>query len=184
MSRVMCHVSCVMCHVSCVMCHVSRVTCHMSHVTRHVSQIKFFFFFGQSVEAQRGRVCYQRGLPRLVLLLGYIYIRNFTWFLQKNGICYTFDLFAGSYTILLQCFAFYVLVIVFLFVCFSTLHLAIYGFWLGNSYFGTNLGIVRTLCFSMSGFTNAVDYDNKTKIDGQLEFAFKRDLSVVNLEKV
>ena len=44
MSNVMCHVSC---HVSCVTCHVSRVTCHMS-----------IFFFG--------RVCYQRGLPRLV----------------------------------------------------------------------------------------------------------------------
>ena len=39
-------------------CHVSRgVTCHMSH----------FFFFGQSGEAYRWRVCYQQGLPRLVI---------------------------------------------------------------------------------------------------------------------
>ena len=49
MSHVMCH----------VLYHVSRVTCHVSHVT--------FFFYGQSGEAYRWRVCYQRGLPRLVL---------------------------------------------------------------------------------------------------------------------
>jgi hypothetical protein len=39
------------------MCHMSHVTCHMSHVV----------FFGQSGEAYRWRVCYQRGgPPRLV----------------------------------------------------------------------------------------------------------------------
>ena len=43
--------------MSCVMCHVSRSTCHMSGVT---------FFFRQSGEAYRWRVCYQRGLPRQV----------------------------------------------------------------------------------------------------------------------
>ena len=53
------------CHVSCVMCQVSRVTCHVSHVTCHMSHI-LFFFFGQSGEAYRWRVCFQRGLPRLV----------------------------------------------------------------------------------------------------------------------
>ena len=37
----------------CVTCHVSHVTCHVSCVT-------------QSVGASRWRVCYQRGLPRLV----------------------------------------------------------------------------------------------------------------------
>ena len=42
-----------------VMCHVSHVTCHMSCVT--------FFFFEQSGEAYRWRVCYQRAPPRLVL---------------------------------------------------------------------------------------------------------------------
>ena len=47
MSRVTCHVSCVM--------------CHMSHVTIFSSS-----FFGQRGEAYRWRVCYQRGLPRLV----------------------------------------------------------------------------------------------------------------------
>ena len=53
-----------MCHVSHVMCHMSRVTCHNVHV------IFFFFllFSGQSGEAYRWRVCYQRGLPRLVLI--------------------------------------------------------------------------------------------------------------------
>ena len=58
----------VTCHVSRVTCHVSPVTCHMSHVSCHVS---FFFCLrkkiGQSGGASRWRVCYQRGLPRLVL---------------------------------------------------------------------------------------------------------------------
>ena len=51
-----------------VMCHVSRVTGHMSRVTCHVSHVTYqlLFFFGQSGEARRWRVCYQRGLPRLV----------------------------------------------------------------------------------------------------------------------
>ena len=40
------------CVTSCVMCHVSQY---------------FFLFFGKSGEAYWGRVCYQRGLPRLVL---------------------------------------------------------------------------------------------------------------------
>ena len=51
--------------MSLVMCHVSRVTCHVSHVMF----LFFLFFFGQSGEAYRWRVCYQRGLPRLVSLL-------------------------------------------------------------------------------------------------------------------
>ena len=63
MSRVTCHVSHVMCHVSHVTCHVSRVTCHVSHV---IYLFIFYLFFGQSGEAYRWRVCYQRGLPRLV----------------------------------------------------------------------------------------------------------------------
>ena len=49
-----------------VMCHVSRVMCQVSHVTF----IYFIFFFGQSGEAYRLRVCYQRGLPRLVFMIG------------------------------------------------------------------------------------------------------------------
>ena len=75
MSRVTCHMSCVTCHVSRVTCHMSCVTCHMSHVTCHVSKKKFFLFFffyrkkmEKSGEASRLRVCYQRGLPRLVLI--------------------------------------------------------------------------------------------------------------------
>ena len=43
------------------MCHMSYVTCHMSHVMCHMS-----IFFG---EAYRLRVCYQRGLPRLVYMI-------------------------------------------------------------------------------------------------------------------
>ena len=42
-------------HVSCVSCHISRVTSHMS------------CFFLQIGEAYWWRVCYQPGLPRLVL---------------------------------------------------------------------------------------------------------------------
>ena len=50
---------------------MSRVKCHMSHVMCHMSQffLEFFFLivlFLQSGEAYQWRVCYQRGLPRLV----------------------------------------------------------------------------------------------------------------------
>ena len=41
----------------CVPCHVSQVRCQV-----------FVFCFLQSGRASRGRVCYQRGLPRLVSL--------------------------------------------------------------------------------------------------------------------
>ena len=59
----------VTCHISRVTCHVSRVTCHVSHVTF----LFYFLFFGQSGEAYRWRVCYQRGLPSLVYHLQSIY---------------------------------------------------------------------------------------------------------------
>ena len=57
-----CHISHVMFHVSHVTCHVSRVTYHMSHVKCHI------FLFLQSGWACWWRVCYQRGVPRLVFL--------------------------------------------------------------------------------------------------------------------
>ena len=50
----------VTCHVSCVTCHVSHVMCHMPIL------LFIYFFLGQLGEAYRWRVCYQRGLPRLV----------------------------------------------------------------------------------------------------------------------
>ena len=53
------------CHMSYVVCHVSRVTCHVSRVTCHMPFF-FLFFSGQSGEAYWWRVCYQRGLRRLV----------------------------------------------------------------------------------------------------------------------
>ena len=69
--HVTCHVSCFTCHMSHVMCHVSRVTCHI-------------FFFWQSGEAYRWRVCYQRGLPCLVWL-SIIFLQNLLlWFFLKN----------------------------------------------------------------------------------------------------
>ena len=49
----------VTCHVSCVSCHISRVTSHMSCF--------LLLFFLQIGEAYWWRVCYQPGLPRLVL---------------------------------------------------------------------------------------------------------------------
>ena len=51
-----------MCHMSHVTCHMSRVTCHVSCVTCHMSH------FFSSLEVYWWRVCYQRGLPRLVFL--------------------------------------------------------------------------------------------------------------------
>ena len=49
-----------MCRLSCVTRLVSHVTCHMSFF--------LFFFCGQRFEVYWWRVCYQRGLPRLVLV--------------------------------------------------------------------------------------------------------------------
>ena len=47
---------------------MSRVTCHVSPVTCHMSRVRFFFGGGPSGEASQGKVCYQRGLPCLVLI--------------------------------------------------------------------------------------------------------------------
>ena len=58
------YVSCVTCHVSHVTCHVSCVTCHLYHVTCHFFSITKKI--GQCGGASRWKVCYQRGLPRLV----------------------------------------------------------------------------------------------------------------------
>ena len=66
-------VSCVTCHVSPVTCHLSHVTCHMSPVTCHLTHVILIFCYQKkkilSGEASLWRVCYQRGLPRLVLSL-------------------------------------------------------------------------------------------------------------------
>ena len=51
--------------------HMSHVTCHVSRVTCYVS---YDIFFLQNVGAIRCRVCYQRGLPRLVYTKSNIYI--------------------------------------------------------------------------------------------------------------
>ena len=52
--------TCVTSQVSHTTCHVSHVTCHMSHVICHI-------FFGQNDWGSQWRVCYQWGLPSLVL---------------------------------------------------------------------------------------------------------------------
>ena len=46
------------------MFHMSHVTCHMSRVICHMN---FFGGVGQSGGANWWRLCYERGLPRLVL---------------------------------------------------------------------------------------------------------------------
>ena len=51
-----------MCHESGVMFHMSCVTCHKSHVKKTTTKNRL------SGGASRSRVCYQRGLPRLVTL--------------------------------------------------------------------------------------------------------------------
>ena len=56
---------------------MSHVTCHMSGVRCQVSGVRchicfFVCFFGHSGGASRGRVCYQRGLPRLVYFIYYL----------------------------------------------------------------------------------------------------------------
>ena len=54
-----------------VMCHASPVMCHMSHVTCKKN--------GQSCGASRWRVCYQWGLPYLVLIL-FNKTKTYIWF--------------------------------------------------------------------------------------------------------
>ena len=55
--------------------YVSHVTCHVSPVTCHVS----FKKIGQSGGASRWRVCYQRGLPRLVFKAAELLNRYFSY---------------------------------------------------------------------------------------------------------
>ena len=65
-----CHMSHVSCQVSGVRCQVSGVRCHMSNVRYHMSGVTCHFFvcfFGQIGGARWWRVCYQWGLPRLVI---------------------------------------------------------------------------------------------------------------------
>ena len=57
------------CHMSRVMCHVSSVICNLSHVMCQKKYDFFFFFFGKIGLASWRRVCYQWGLPRLVLII-------------------------------------------------------------------------------------------------------------------
>ena len=46
---------------------MSHVTCHVSHVTCHLSHVIFLYFITEKRGgASRSRVCYKRGLPRLV----------------------------------------------------------------------------------------------------------------------
>ena len=69
------------------MCHVSCVTCHVSQFF----SLFFYFFFGQCGEAYRWRVCYQRGLPRLVFYESGILTMNINVFFNEinQGVTHT-----------------------------------------------------------------------------------------------
>ena len=61
-----------MCHVSRITHQMSHFTCHLSYITSQVSHVTHFFFLFFLLESggvSFWRVCYQRGLPRLVFRL-------------------------------------------------------------------------------------------------------------------
>ena len=118
--RATCQVSCIWCQVSGVRCQVLRVRCHVSGVTCHFFSSIFFWttWWGYSVEgllstgptpsslqsdeASRWRVCYQRGLPRLVYwqiyLFGniFVYIESVYVDVNVNRGCLPINLFPNS----------------------------------------------------------------------------------------
>ena len=68
-----------MCHMSRATCHTSRVRCQVSQVNCNFFSSSFFFLsFLQSCGASWRRVCYQRGLPRLVIN-GLVRLKEFFW---------------------------------------------------------------------------------------------------------
>ena len=73
------------------MFHVSGVTCQVSGVSCNF----IIFFFGKSGGASRRRVCYQRGLPRLVLILFQNFLEIYQFF--KNTFPVIFNYFASNY---------------------------------------------------------------------------------------
>ena len=79
-------------HVSCVLCHVSRVTCHIFFFN--------FFFFWQSGGVSWWRVCYQRGLPRLVSsqirIKLHLYLRAESWLDNVAFYCHFLLIETGS----------------------------------------------------------------------------------------
>ena len=68
------NVSCVTCHMSLVTCHLSPVTCQKKmtifiwkkKIKKYIYILSSKLFFFKWGGASRWRVCYQRGLPRLV----------------------------------------------------------------------------------------------------------------------
>ena len=80
-------------HLSHVKCHVSHVKCHRSQVTCQMLQFIYIYiyfvvvvFFWQSGKASQWRVCYQRGLPRLVF---FFFIRGLkVKLICGGGVCY------------------------------------------------------------------------------------------------
>ena len=56
-------------NVSCVLCHMPHVNCHVLHITKKCIYIFFLSFSGQRIGGIWWRVCYYRGLPRIVLIV-------------------------------------------------------------------------------------------------------------------
>ena len=92
-------------YVSCVMCHVSPVTCQQKKL-----HIYFDFLFypsekiGQSCGASRWRVCYQRGLPRLIFT-GSAWTVNLKpklqpWDYALHIVCHTVELYCQKFWIM------------------------------------------------------------------------------------
>ena len=68
---------------------MSRVTCHVSHVTCNISHDQCIFFQrGELVGgASRWRVCYQGGLPRLVVADGQskeLEVNSAVWWMTRS----------------------------------------------------------------------------------------------------
>ena len=76
------HVSNVTCHASGFTYQVSCVSCHVSGVTCQVSGVFFVFFW-----TKWWRLCYQRGLPRLVYTKLENLAQSHTTFFQFSFCC-------------------------------------------------------------------------------------------------
>ena len=78
------HLSCVMCEMSLVICHMLCVMYHMLRLTINMSCV-FLIYFLQCGGASWWRVCYQRGLPHLVIFILLLFIWEILmWKSQKK----------------------------------------------------------------------------------------------------
>ena len=85
----MCCMSCVRCQVSGIRCQVSGVRCQASCVTWHIDIYKYIYTFFLLLSiggTSRWRVCYQWGLPRVVIDIFCFHLFWLGWHICKlNG---------------------------------------------------------------------------------------------------